>query len=80
LAVALAVRAKMCEIPVDESVAKGGPIREDGRLVPRHVIRAGQVGARMDRALGSLQILATISGDKAFGHLDEGGHPLVKRL
>jgi branched-chain amino acid transport system substrate-binding protein len=75
---ALAVMAKMREMPVDDFYARNAHIRIDGRLV--HDMYLAQVKKPAD-SLGAwdyYKLLDTIPGDRAFRSLEEVGCPLVK--
>jgi branched-chain amino acid transport system substrate-binding protein len=75
---ALAVVAKMRELPVNDFYVKGGKLREDGRLL--HDMYFVQVRpAESSGPWDYYKIVATIPGDQAFRPAGEDGCPLIKR-
>lgn len=76
---AMAVAAKMRELPVDDMFARGGRVRADGRHVHdvhlMEVKKPGESHAPWDL----YRILSTVPGDQAFRPLNEGGCPLVRQ-
>jgi branched-chain amino acid transport system substrate-binding protein len=76
---AKAVVAKMKEMPVNDFFAKGGKVREDGRMV--HTMYLAQV-KKPDESKGAwdyYKIIKEIPGDQAFRPMDaKYGCPLVK--
>ena len=76
---AMAVAAKMRELPVDDVFTRGGRVREDGRHV--HDMHLVEV-KRPEESRGPwdlYRILSTIPAEQAFRPLAEGGCPLVRR-
>jgi branched-chain amino acid transport system substrate-binding protein len=76
---AMAVMAKMRDIPVNDFYAKNGKVREDGRLVHDMYFAQVKTPAESTGPWDYYKILATIPGSQAFRRLDEGGCPLVKQ-
>jgi branched-chain amino acid transport system substrate-binding protein len=76
---ALAVMAKMRELPVNDFFAKNGKLREDGRMV--HDMYLVQVKAPEESKYpwDYFKILKTIPGEQAFRPLAESECPLVKK-
>ena len=76
---ALAVMAKMRELPINDFFAKNGKIRIDGRMV--HDMYQMQVKAPSESKgpWDFYKLLATIPGDEAFRPLSESACPLVKK-
>lgn len=75
---ALAVSAKMRDMPVDDFFAKGGRIRADGRLVHDMYLVQVKQPAQSRQPWDYYEILSTIPRDKAFRPLEESVCPLVK--
>jgi branched-chain amino acid transport system substrate-binding protein len=76
---AMAVAAKMRELPVDDVFTRDGRVREDGRHV--HDMHLVEV-KRPEESRGPwdlYRILSTIPAEQAFRPLAEGGCPLVRR-
>ena len=76
---ALAVMAKMREIPVNDFYVKNGRVRLDGRLVHDMYFAQVKTPAESTKPWDYYKILGTIPGDQAFRSLAEGGCPLVGR-
>ncbi|MCO6414875.1 ABC transporter substrate-binding protein [Siccirubricoccus sp. KC 17139] len=76
---AMAVAAKMRELPVDDVFAHGGRVRADGRHV--HDVHLVEVKKPEDSSApwDLYRILSTIPADQAFRPLNEGGCPLVRQ-
>jgi branched-chain amino acid transport system substrate-binding protein len=75
---AMAVAAKMRELPVNDVFAKGGRVRADGRHV--HDVHLVEV-KKPQESKGPwdlYRVVATIPGDQAFRPLNEGNCPLVR--
>ena len=74
-----AVIAKMKAAPINDMFAKGGKIRDDGRMV--HDMYLMQVKSKEEQKgeWDLYKIAATIPGDKAFRPLAESACPLVKK-
>ena len=75
---AMAVAAKMRELPVDDVFARGGRVRADGRHV--HDVHLVEVKKPVESTgpWDLYRILSTIPGEQAFRPLAEGGCPLVQ--
>ena len=73
------VMAKMREMPVDDFYARGGRLREDGRLL--HDLYFVQVKTPVESSgpWDYYKIIATIPGDQAFRPAGEDGCPLIRR-
>jgi branched-chain amino acid transport system substrate-binding protein len=71
--------AKMREIPVNDFFAKGGKIREDGRMVHDMYLMQVKTPEESKYPWDYLKLLKTIPGDEAFRPLSEGECPLVKK-
>ena len=69
----------MKETPVDDFFARGGKIREDGRMV--HDMYLVQVKAPEESKYpwDYYKVVRTVSGDRAFRPLSESECPLVKK-
>ena len=78
-AIAQGVVRKMKETPVDDFFARGGKIREDGRMV--HDMYLVQVKAPEESKYpwDYYKVVRTVSGDRAFRPLSESECPLVKK-
>jgi branched-chain amino acid transport system substrate-binding protein len=76
---AKAVIARMKETPVNDMFAKGGKIRDDGRMV--HDMYLMQVKTRDEQKSewDLYKVLATVPGDKAFRSLSESPCPLIRK-
>ena len=76
---AAAVMAKMKEMPINDFFAKGGHIREDGRMV--HDMYLFEVKKPQDSKgrWDDYKLLATVPGDQAFQSLEQSRCPLVKK-
>jgi branched-chain amino acid transport system substrate-binding protein len=76
---AMAVAAKMRELPVNDMFARNGQVRADGRHV--HEMKLVEVKTPQESTGGwdIYKILSTIPADQAFRPLAEGGCPLVAR-
>ena len=70
---------KMRELPVDDFFARGGHVREDGRMVHDMYFVQVKTPAQSRGPWDYYSILSTIPADKAFRSLAESGCPLVKR-
>ena len=76
---AMAVMAKMRELPINDFFAKNGRIREDGGMV--HDMHVYQV-KKPSESKGEwdyYKLRAVISGDEAFRSLKESTCPLVEK-
>jgi branched-chain amino acid transport system substrate-binding protein len=76
---AKAVMAKMREIPVNDFFARGGRLREDGRLSHDMYFVQVKTPAESSGPWDYYKIIATIPGDQAFRPAGEDGCPLIKR-
>jgi branched-chain amino acid transport system substrate-binding protein len=76
---ALPVMAKMREIPVDDFYARGGRLREDGRLLHDMYFVQVKTPAESTGPWDYYKILATIPGEQAFRPAGEDGCPLIRR-
>ncbi|WP_108661280.1 ABC transporter substrate-binding protein [Acuticoccus kandeliae] len=72
------VMAKMREMPIDDFFAKGGTIREDGRMVHDMYVYQVKTPAESTGEWDVYKLIETIPGDKAFRPLSESECPLVK--
>ena len=73
------VLAKMRAMPVNDFFAKGGHIREDGRMVHDMYLVEVKTPAESTGEWDIYKILATIPGNEAYRPLNEGGCPLVAK-
>jgi branched-chain amino acid transport system substrate-binding protein len=76
---ALPVMEKMRAIPVDDFYARGGRLREDGRLLHDMYFVQVKTPAESTGPWDYYKILATIPGEQAFRPAGEDGCPLIKR-
>ncbi|MGE0751439.1 MAG: ABC transporter substrate-binding protein [Variibacter sp.] len=76
---AKAVMAKMREMPINDFFAKGGRIREDGRMVHEMYVYEVKSPAESKGAWDFYKPRATIPADEAFRPLSESACPLVKK-
>ena len=76
---ALPVMAKMREISVDDFYARGGRLREDGRLLHDMYFVQVKTPAESTGPWDYYKILATIPGEQAFRPAGEDGCPLIRR-
>lgn len=74
-----AVSAKMREMPINDMFAKGGKIREDGRMVHDMYLWQVKTPAESKYAWDYLKLVKTIPGDQAFMPLSQSTCSLVKR-
>lgn len=74
---AQAVMAKMREMPVDDFFARGGIIREDGRMVHDMYVYRVKTPEESTGEWDLLEYIATIPGEQAFRPMAEGGCPFV---
>ncbi len=72
------VRAKMAATPVNDMFAKGGKIREDGRMVHDMYLAQVKTPAESKGEWDLYKIVSTIPGDQAFRPLSESQCKLVK--
>jgi branched-chain amino acid transport system substrate-binding protein len=74
-----AVVAKMRETPVNDMFAKGGVLREDGRMVHDMLLMQVKKPSESTGEWDVYKILATIPGGEAFRSLGDSACPLVKK-
>ncbi|GJD50040.1 hypothetical protein OPKNFCMD_2776 [Methylobacterium crusticola] len=72
------VVAKMREMPVNDMFAKGGRVREDGRMVHDMYLMQVKTPQESKGEWDLYKLVATVPGDEAFRPMSEGGCPLVK--
>lgn len=75
---AQAVMAKMREMPINDFFAKGGKIREDGRMVHDMYVYQVKTPEESKGEWDVYKLVQTIPGDEAFRPLSESECPLVK--
>lgn len=76
---AKAVMAKMRELPVNDFFAKGGRIREDGRMVHDMYVYEVKKPSESKAPWDYLKLRATIPANEAYRPLSESKCPLVKQ-
>ena len=76
---ALAVAAKMRELPIDDFFARNGKLREDGRMVHDMYLMQVKSPDESKYPWDYYKLLATIPADEAFRPLSESECPLVKK-
>ena len=76
---AKAVAAKMRELPVNDFFAKGGKVREDGRMVHDMLLVQVKKPSESKQPWDYYNILATVPGEQAFQPLAQSECPLVKK-
>lgn len=74
-----AVSAKMRELPINDLFAKGGKIREDGRMVHDMYLWQVKTPAESRYAWDYLKLVKTIPGEQAFMPLAQSTCYLVKK-
>jgi len=74
-----AVIAKMKELPVNDFFAKGGFIRDDGRMVHDMYLLQMKTPAESKSPWDLYKVLAIVPGPKAYRPLSESECPLVKK-
>jgi len=74
-----AVSAKMRELPINDMFAKGGKIREDGRMVHDMYLWQVKTPAESKYAWDYLKLVKTIPGEQAFMPLAQSSCYLVKK-
>lgn len=74
-----AVMAKMRETPVNDFFAKGGVIREDGRMVHDMYVYQVKSPAESTGEWDVYKLVSVIPGEEAFRPLSESACPLVKK-
>jgi branched-chain amino acid transport system substrate-binding protein len=73
------VMAKMRAMPVDDFYARGGRLREDGRLVHDMLFAQVKRPSQSTQPWDFYTVLGVIPGDQAFRSLADGGCPMVAR-
>jgi branched-chain amino acid transport system substrate-binding protein len=76
---AKAVMAKMRELPINDFFAKGGRIREDGRMVHDMYVYEVKKPSESKGEWDYYKLRAVIPGDEAFRSLKDSACPLVKK-
>ncbi|EJN13904.1 ABC-type branched-chain amino acid transport system, periplasmic component [Bradyrhizobium sp. YR681] len=76
---AKAVAAKMREMPVDDFFAKGGKVREDGRMVHDMLLVQVKKPSESKQPWDYYNVVATVPGEQAFQSLAQSECPLVKK-
>jgi branched-chain amino acid transport system substrate-binding protein len=76
---AMKVMAKMRELPINDFFAKGGKVREDGRMVHDMYLVQTKAPEESKYPWDYFKILKTIPGDEAFRPLSESECPLLKK-
>jgi len=76
---AQAVMAKMRELPINDFFAKGGKIREDGRMVHDMYVYKVKASDQSKSEWDVYDLVSVIPGDKSFRPLSESTCPLVKK-
>ncbi len=74
-----AVMAKMREMPVNDFFAKGGVIREDGRMVHDMYVYQVKTPEESSGEWDVYKLVNTIPGDEAYRPLSESTCPLVQK-
>jgi branched-chain amino acid transport system substrate-binding protein len=74
-----AVMKKMREMPVNDFFAKGGKIREDGRMVHDMYLVQVKKPSESKKPWDYYKVKATISGDQAYRSLANSTCPLIKK-
>ena len=76
---AKAVAGKMRELPVDDFFAKGGKVREDGRMVHDMLLVQVKKPSESKQPWDYYNVVATVPGEQAFQSLAQSECPLVKK-
>jgi branched-chain amino acid transport system substrate-binding protein len=76
---AAAVMAKMKELPINDFFAKGGRIRQDGRMVHDMYLFEVKKPSESKGRWDNYKLLATVPGDQAFQPLELSRCPLLKK-
>lgn len=76
---AKAVAAKMRDLPVDDFFAKGGKVREDGRMVHNMLLVQVKKPSESKQPWDYYDVVATVTGEQAFQSLAQSECPLVKK-
>lgn len=74
-----AVMAKMRDLPIDDFFAKGGRIREDGRMVHDMYLMEVKTPTESKGPWDFYKLIATIPGNEAYRPLSESACPFIKR-
>jgi branched-chain amino acid transport system substrate-binding protein len=74
-----AVMKQMKETPINDFFAKGGRIREDGRMVHDMYLFEVKKPSESKGRWDDYKLLATVPGDQAFQSLEQSRCPLVKK-
>jgi branched-chain amino acid transport system substrate-binding protein len=74
-----AVMKKMREMPINDFFAKGGKIREDGRMVHDMYLVQVKKPSESKKPWDYYKVKATIPGDQAYRSLAQSTCPLVKK-
>jgi branched-chain amino acid transport system substrate-binding protein len=74
-----AVLAKMRELPVNDVFARGGTVREDGRMVHDMSLLQMKAPAQSSGAWDLFNVLSVVPGPEAYRPLSESECPLIKK-
>jgi branched-chain amino acid transport system substrate-binding protein len=74
------VRAELRKVTIDDFFAKGGKIRDDGRMVHEMYLAQAKTPAESKSEWDLMKILRVIPGDEAYLPLVRSACPLVKKL
>src|SRR5215510_1291927 len=74
-----AVMKVMKETPINDFFAKGGKIREDGRMVHDMYLFEVKKPSESEGRWDDYKLLATVPGDEAFQSIEQSRCPLVKK-
>jgi branched-chain amino acid transport system substrate-binding protein len=74
-----AVMKVMKETPINDFFAKGGKIREDGRMVHDMYLFEVKKPSESKGRWDDYKLLATVSGNEVFQSLEQSRCPLVKK-
>ncbi|MFC7516839.1 ABC transporter substrate-binding protein [Herbaspirillum sp. GCM10030257] len=74
-----AVMTTLKKLPIDDFFARGGKIREDGRMVHDMYLIQVKTPAESKYPWDYYKIVATVPGDAAFRPLAEGNCPMIKK-
>jgi branched-chain amino acid transport system substrate-binding protein len=75
----MTVMETMRKNPIDDMFAKGGKVREDGRMVHDMYLVQVKKPSESKYPWDYYNILATVPGDEAYRPMNEGNCPLVKK-
>ncbi|MBF5095621.1 ABC transporter substrate-binding protein [Azospirillum sp. INR13] len=73
------VAEQMRKTPIDDFYTKNGSIRPDGRVIRDMYLMQVKKPSESKGAWDYYKVLETVSGDKAFRPMDQGGCPLVTK-